>query len=223
MNKEKISPLTIILMFIAGVFVILALVYITSPVSKNNAPENQVQSPISISYLPTLPNTSAIKQALAKKDALIKEQEQIRIKQQESEARRELAQKLEEKLKIERDTSFVKEYDPKRDPKYNPKDGCPEENYDYWSGTYYVISPLCLYEPFLVDRLSKNEDLVAAFRVANDYNVTVVLSTKFDYYAEEKYFNNGSIKGAAKVKINVNADDQTIIDFLTKNAEISAK
>lgn len=66
----------------------------------------------------------------------------------------------------------------------------------------------CVFESFIVDRLAPNNKLQNAFDLAGQKEVKLLLSSRFEI-------------GAKWISIDVNASDQIIIDFLTKNTKVA--
>lgn len=191
----------------------------------------QEQTTVLENKLNGLPETSAIKQALAKKMKAEQEAKRQRqayeTKRKVEREREEFTRDLEKRLSLKY-VAYNFDYFPHlRFEEYLPssflnnKDGRPREWYPPASEkTYphcrkeiiknYVGFELeCAYVSFLVDRVLKNNALQEALFLTHAAGLEIVLSLGKFYI-----FDRG-------VVVNINADDETIVRILTENAEIN--
>ena len=168
------------------------------------------QAPTAISKdLADLPETSAIKQALLeKKRAEEKKQAEEKLfaeKRKREETARLLASQYS-------DLTF--DY-----PDYLNKSA---KGYPYYSqcldkekpidlrGNYYLTRD-CVRQSFILDRLSQNEALKKAFRLSKQAGLDIQLTDHFGFAV---------VYDRPVIYVNIDAADETIVNYLTKTAEV---
>ena len=179
--------------------------------TKNETPK-QPDSGIVTEEIKNLPENSAIKQAsrLGKEERRIKTesmQQQTQKWQTYDSLIAELGLIAAKGGEWSEDGRYY-EYHVFKTDKFPAYPQCPivshsEENEKY-------IYEKCPFESFVIDRVAKNPELKNAFSLAKKEKILMVLFHRFEIF-------NGHIN------IDINANDQAIIDFLTKDAKNSSK
>jgi len=213
--------------WIFGLIAILAIVAFISVLNQNRVqPVQDTKNPPSAnqSEIENLPETSAIKQAIIK--AKIQE-ERERMEEKEREAiakRRAAAEEIGKKYGVRYLEDGFYEFYRYFNSNFNDQEGYgylpigttkvknpayPHCVRDQWSKDDIRYSSECVYETFLLERLSENIPLQDALFAAKTGNVKIIL-TMNRFHVDTR-----------TLLININADDQTIINYLTKDAKIA--
>src|SRR3989344_7608313 len=168
------------------------------------------QAPTAISKdLADLPETSAIKQALL-------ERERAKARKR---AEEDLA--VEKRNRNEASRAVASQYG---DPGFDYPDHLSKyaKGYPYYAqcldkekpidlrGSYYLTRD-CVRQSFILDRLNQNEAMKKAFRLSKQAGLDIQLTDHFGFAV---------VYDRPVIYVNIDAADETIVSYLTKNAEV---
>ena len=163
------------------------------------------QAPTAISKdLADLPETSAIKQALLERErakARKRAEEDLAVeKRNRNEASRAVASQYG-------DLGFdYPDYLNKFAEGYPYYAQCLDKEKPIDSPGGYYLTRDCVKQSFILDRLNQNEAMKKAFRLSKQAGLNIQLTDSFGLTSD------GSV-----IFVNINADDETIVNYLTKS------
>lgn len=156
-----------------------------------------------------LPEASAIKQALAAKMAYEKEQEAMKeVERRKEEIEKRLEEEKQAHLKLAQSLKLLV----RMSDEYKSYSECKRTGWIIYK--YDTFDTDCVRILF-VKRAKSNKALMGALQLTSAAGLSIVLADEF-VKLDQRYL-------VGKIYIDANADDQTIIKYLTENAEINNK